>query len=1281
MDEIDTTVAATTRINTAAVKAIYTSELASNALRDQLAAIGASGALRRATLFVASQAFRVDLEAPDNAARLSAVRRGANPIWALDHQARAYRALEQLAAVDEPADTTETAGANTPFGPTLIVERRWRDGRLRIELLMRESHAALRGWWELGLAGLLPRRYHERLPVALELFLGRDEKPAARLVLRSLERVTMPVTDFQPPADYALRQIEPGRHRGRAPTAPNPTPQRGLAHESAIAALLGAFDDEIVKLQLRDEIPERVRTAINDFSERLDDISGDGLVIDLGPVAIALMPPTANTPPGRADSLAYRLFLRALFWHWGSQLKRIFENNALRQPFLDVIDALDDADPGAPFIDPAPGTSMADRDRFRRMRDVVVAGGTNSPYLPALRSIRASDLPPADQIDVLTTESWDSGAQKQAAEAWFRAEFRTLSLQPSGGLTGEHGKQRGWVENKFISEHLARLIDLELSVGSTTLDVARLRVLNPISLVDETDARFQLIDALDEVPSPGGRKRSGIATSMRLNLLELNGSLTTIPTTNSPLVVALALLMPDQFLKLWNYVEAKIELRGLTADVLVFFEQDRLSPAGPRLRLWVGNVAAESLEVSGFAFSPDGFFAALVNTMLNEFADHLTPAVLQQIRDSTLKTLRSLANAFGRALLLEPGPPVAPSDIALDIQRRLARGEVLREDIRLQRILNLDTEDVLGRLSGDIDAAAHARDEAIALRDALWTAHANLANSIPVDLPPTGFDPRSMTPPLVTRFKTRELTSEEIAALQASFDAWAAQVPIVPQREAALATARALLTAFLEGWPEGQTACEGVPDRFGYRLGLGLCRSGAGTNGRALIYPSGPRSSQRGDLTLLLSARAFNEMTAGTYFVYRGPPRLVPNGDPAVLEQLPAVDWWRDAPEPERLQPKPSDLRDEPPSLPPGPTPGNIPDWRAYYEVLEAGGRGATLVPVSDPAPDEHVAEILVSVNLRVIVTTYEAVQMERCGPDLTRLAAEPDGPAGRLGRFRPAPGTGDPRPDQPSDRPPLITEAEIGFRRVEDGAVQPVLTARALEATRLRYGLADGGSDIDPARLLFSSFGGGVFTPGDSHCSVITAWDVKGREDWLKARIELRFPVFLGLLNFGPGQAPRPPAGRRLGARVDLPFLTYRFDSEPIATSALALEASGPLAGLAEGENRPWLEALLANHALALVRNSADVHRLRPDRLNPDNPLFYVYGVGSRLLVFSPEDFRPYVLLGMHPTHWSGANPPERGDRSPPFLAFNTFGAEGQALNLAIDLFLTESLLDKLRM
>jgi hypothetical protein len=1259
-------------------KAIYAAEVTAGVLRDQLAALGAPGnesaTPLATTLFAADGALRADVGPADCRPLVSIVKVGANATWSLDHEERSYRALELAATVVDPRDAIEVPDAPTSFGAAVRVIVRLRGGELRLRLLAGESLPSLRVWWQIVFPGMLPRKYHHRLPIEIELRLRGDARPAARLALRSLEQGTMPSSLFRPPGDYALRQREPGVLRGTPALPPQPPPIPGAGRESAVAALLGASSDEVVKLQVRDEVPERIRTAINDFTSRLNGFAGNGLVIDLDSLRADLMTPTATTPAGPAGALAYRVLLRALFWHWGTQLKRIFDTNTLRQPFLDVIDALANGDPGAAFIEPARGTAMDDRDFFRRMRDRVTANGGMSPFLPALELIRAASGPLADQIDALTLQTWDiNGPEEIAAEAWFQAEFRYLSLQPGGGVEGEHGRQRGWTENRYISEHLGRLIDLELNVGSIALDINQLPILAPTRLVDETDSRFQLIDALDEMPAPGGRKRAGFTTSMRLSRLAIQGDLTTIPTTNSPLVVALSLLMPHNFFKLWNYVNATIELRGVTADILVYFEQDRLSPAGPRLRLWVGGVRAEALDVSGFALSPDPFLDVLFNIMLNEFADHLTPALLQRVRDATLETLQTAANAFGRVLFLEPGPPPPRVDIATDIQGAIARGTTLRENIRLQHLLNLNSEDVFERLARDIDDATRARDEAAALRDSLWAAHVAAANDARVLVDAAGFNPAAMTPPIEDRFGI-ELTPEEIALLQSTFDAWAAQVPVAAALEAPVPAAEARWQAFLDGWPEGQTACEAVPERFGYRIGLALCRFGAGTNGRALIYPSAPRATQRGDLTLLISTRAFRDMTSGTYFTYRGDPRDT-NGEPAVLEQLPTIDWWRDAPEPHRLQPRPNDLRDSAPQLPPGPSPGTIPDWRAYWAVLEAGGRGANFIPVADPAPGEPVAEILVAVNVRVIVTTYTAVMMERCGPDLTRIAAEPEGPAGRLGRFRPPAGPNGPRPDQPSDRP-LLVDAEIGFRRVEAGGGPAVLTARALEDTRLRYGR--GGEDdvnIDPTRLLFSRLGGGGLSPTDAHCRVITAWDVKSREDWLSARVELRFPVFLGFANFSPREPVRLPGARRLGARADFPILTYRFASDPMSTETVEFTAGGPLAGLGEGENRPWLERLLANHALALVRNSTDRHRRRSD------DLYFAYGYGTESLVLQPENFRPYLILGMHPGHWSGVAPANVSDQAPPFLAFNTFGAAGQALNLAIDLFLTDSLLDKLRM
>lgn len=58
-------------------------------------------------------------------------------------------------------------------------------------------------------------------------------------------------------------------------------------------------------------------------------------------------------------------------------------------------------------------------------------------------------------------------------------------------------------------------------------------------------------------------------------------------------------------------------------------------------------------------------------------------------------------------------------------------------------------------------------------------------------------------------------------------------------------------------------------------------------------------------------------------------------------------------------------------------------------------------------------------------------------------------------------------------------------------------------------------------------------------------------------------------------------PGANLLGARADLPILTYRFTTDPVAIGPFTIETGGPLAALSEGANREWLEALMANHAL----------------------------------------------------------------------------------------------------
>lgn len=241
----------------------------------------------------------------------------------------------------------------------------------------------------------------------------------------------------------------------------------------------------------------------------------------------------------------------------------------------------------------------------------------------------------------------------------------------------------------------------------------------------------------------------------------------------------------------------------------------------------------------------------------------------------------------------------------------------------------------------------------------------------------------------------------------------------------------------------------------------------------------------------------------------------------------------------------------------------------------------------------------------------------------------------------------------------------ETGFHRVPSALEPSLLTARALEDTRFVTGLEG---------ALFAHPGGPAGAPfaGDAHCEVVTAWDVAAREEWLRARLELRFPVWVGLANAGPFGRRVLAGGDALGARAVVPVVTYRFGLEPLGPGTFTVAADGPLAGLAAGENRAWLQELLANHVRALMGNDPDPHREREDA-----PLFYAYGqIGPALM---PENFTPYAILGMHPDFWTGPSPP-RPDETPPHLSLETFGPSADVLHLAVRFRLAETMLDKLR-
>jgi hypothetical protein len=1209
----------------------------------------------RIVLFAAPSALRCDFTAPRARTPVaSLIRVGAHPLWVLDHRAKRYRALA-LPARDE-ATVEERPGPMTRFGPTISLTAGW----LEIVLLQTRRLAALAPWWEALFGGLVPCSYRDRLPFAYEL---REDGSTRRVELRSVETVRLGASAFRPPDGYRLRQDDGETRSVPLRPPPRPQPAAGLARESAIGALLlSGAGDELAKLQLRDDLVERVRRAVNDVSQRLNTYGGEGLTLDLGPLLADLAVPPLAAPPGTA-AIADRLLLRALFWHLGVRLKRIFASQPMRAALLMVIDAAKAGSPTAGTIEPDASVSGDDLELFRAIRDLVAA--SPGSLVPVLENIRDSDLSASDEIDLLTTAALPVGDPVElAARAWFNREFRRVSLQPKTGLTSRNGRNHGWRTNGYIAEGLGELIDIELDIERVELELAQLAVLNPTRRIDETDARFAAIDAA-EGRTPGSTKRAGFATRVRVNGVRVECELTTTPTTRSLAIAALLLTQPQEILKLWNVVNLGIDLRGVEADVLVYFEQDRLSPAGPALKVWIGPLEADSHDVSGWVLSGDPFVAALGDLVVNEVLDHVTPALIDRIRLEAVaafdKVAGAVADFFG--VTRTPLPPPG-DDVQQALREALVRGRTLREDIRLQGLLNLDREEEFERLTRQVDETQGAWDTAFRRLEELWREHVAAAKAADVELTSFGFNPRPLPRPILNRAGA-EVPAAELDALQRTFDAWIAQRRVVDALDAEVREAREQLEELVSDWPEGQTACEAVAERRGYRVALGICRLGAGSSGRALVYPSGPRASSDGDLTLLVSARTFGEMTRGAGFAYRGDVRIT-DGSPAVLPELPPLDWWRDAEDPAALGERPTDLRDGPPPLPPGPSSGGVPDWRGYWSVIEVAGRTAQLIPVRDPAPTERVAEILVGVTVMVGVTTYTAVTVERCGPDLTRLAGElQQPPLVEPGDFRPPAGPTGPRPG-----PGRPLDVEIGFTRAPNALEPSIVTANALEATRLRVPATDGanpfgGVHLSPLR--------GIGT--DAHCEVVSAWEVMDREVWLRARLELRLPVFVGFANSEPRPSTGLPGRHLLGTRARLPILTYRFDVEPIAPlDPAAIEAAGPLAGLAEGANRAWLADLMANHALALVRNSADRHRLRDD-----NRLRYAYGFNARGQSLSPEGFTPYAILAMHPTHWGGSAPPPLTDREPPHLTLETFGANPAALNLAIRLTASESLLDKL--
>ena len=350
---------------------------------------------------------------------------------------------------------------------------------------------------------------------------------------------------------------------------------------------------------------------------------------------------------------------------------------------------------------------------------------------------------------------------------------------------GRHRRRRGWLENTYISQGVGKLIDLEIGVESLAIDILRRAVVGPTQMIDDTDPRFQLIDALADGPAPGTTKRAGFAARIRVDRLTMSGDLTTTPTVNSAAVVALAVFAPHQFSMLWNHVEATIKLGGVSTDVLVYFEQGRLSPAGPALKVWLTNVMADSLDVSGFAITPDVFLAEIITLALNEVLDHVTPALLDRARQELFAFLdrlqafidETVAGAFGTTST--PRAPRTATSIQQRIQDAVSRGLSLTDDLRLQRMLNLDREQRFERRTGDVDDTQRRFDAAAGTLGARWEEHRQAAEDARVPCLPQG-----STPPRPIRSTAGAVLSDaQIDRLQTTFDVWAEQRRVVAAAE------------------------------------------------------------------------------------------------------------------------------------------------------------------------------------------------------------------------------------------------------------------------------------------------------------------------------------------------------------------------------------------------------------------------------------------------------------------------------------------------------------------
>jgi hypothetical protein len=151
---------------------------------------------------------------------------------------------------------------------------------------------------------------------------------------------------------------------------------------------------------------------------------------------------------------------------------------------------------------------------------------------------------------------------------------------------------------------------------------------------------------------------------------------------------------------------------------------------------------------------------------------------------------------------LPPRPPRNTPSFERTVQEAVTKGFTALEDIRLQPVLNLDREDLFDLRTGDVKRTQDEWNAAFLVQHELWAAHNEAAAEAGVVVPETGFNPRFRPLP-ITNSVGMELTADQIARLQTSYDAWNAQRPVVSDICSSDRSASRKIGSLAAGWPFG----------------------------------------------------------------------------------------------------------------------------------------------------------------------------------------------------------------------------------------------------------------------------------------------------------------------------------------------------------------------------------------------------------------------------------------------------------------------------------------------